>query len=104
MGTSEPLIAQDVPRWLIDAFTHIDYAKLTLFVRPVFMQQMKAFCAKYPQKTQNYAANIIRTNIPQDVLAILNLIDYTRIDPEQLDMMRTQIPQYLQEHLSWAMK
>lgn len=101
---SKVIISSDVPPWLVDAFERIDYGQLTRIVYNVFLTQLRNFCARYPQKTSNYVAHVHERDVPQDVMDILNRVDYMAIPHADLTAMRTAIPKYLNENLSWALK
>lgn len=98
------IVANDVPHWLLDIFERLAYDQINVFVMPVFVGKLKDFCRRYPQKSADYAAGHAVRDIPQRVADVLSAIDYGRINPTVLASMQTSIPNYLEEHLSWAMK
>lgn len=97
------IVANDLPAWLLQTFERIDYGRLGI-MGGMFVSQLSAFCQRYPRKTSDYKAHERRSDIPQNVLDILNAIDYGAIDADTMKAMRTAIPTYLGQHLAFAMK
>jgi hypothetical protein len=101
---STVIVAADCPPWLVETFSRIDYTRLIVGIRAMFISQLRTFCRRYAQKSANYVAYGNELDIPQDVLDILNQIDYASIPLHEMTAMRTAIPNYLEQELSWAMK
>ena len=78
------LVAQDVPQWAIDALEKIDYDALNTAFGSMILLGFEGWCASQPQKRMNYQAREITTTIPQNIINVINLIDFANMTPQAL--------------------
>lgn len=85
------ILATDVPQWLENIIKRIQWQSLSSITKALVTGTVTMRCSTLPRKTGDSYCKNIETNAPDGILHAINIVDFKRMQPGDLQNFKNEI-------------